>query len=475
MFSGFSGKKDFGQQQNELSQHISSSFGQSFGFLKSVQAIGSVDENIDKMITFLNQKLEFMDDVPSSQQSAKTLSSPDRMKLFISLGVVAIDSKTDTEQREHLQLRSLNTAKFYKKPVMDGMKQYFKEYISKLENLKAMTIDDYKVPENTGYQVELKNKLKIFINKTKYFIFDVYMNHYVQFIYLLFAINIYKTTESYFKLNAEQQKQLSVMDKTDNILKLTNQMQESDSVNFQKTKDSMNSLIQKIGDISKYNKPTQNEINQLKTLDDKAMKQGGSITTVADSVFEDIIAKHNQFFEIYKDTRDSMPDYFNNINELVMNKINYLQDLSNSIMTLQPEHFDIIKRTQQEVAKLSNQPELNKNYKINNNPLVKQLRDDLEVSINSTNQYAQTLQQENQNMINTVSNDPVTSAPAMSAPVTSAPVMSAPVTSAPAMSTPSATSTTSNPFSSTSGGFVRAGTLFPKNNYKKSKFPLKQK
>ena len=85
------------------------------------------------------------------------------------------------------------------------------------------------------------------------------------------------------------------------------------------------------------------------------------------------------------------------------------------------------------------------NYKINNNPLVKQLRDDLEVSINSTNQYAQTLQQENQNMINTVSNDPVTSAPAMSAPVTSAPVMSAPVTSAPAMSTPSATSTTSNP------------------------------
>ena len=43
-----------------------------------------MNENIDKMITFLNQKLEFMDDVPSSQQSAKTLSSPDRMKLFIS-------------------------------------------------------------------------------------------------------------------------------------------------------------------------------------------------------------------------------------------------------------------------------------------------------------------------------------------------------------------------------------------------------
>ena len=342
------------------------------------------------------------------------------------------------------------------------MKQYFKEYIGKLENLKSMSIDDYKVPENTGYQVELKNKLKIFINKTKYFIFDVYMNHYVQFIYLLFAINIYKTTESYFKLNAEQQKQLSIMDKTDNILKLTNQMQESDSVNFQKTKDSMNSLIEKIGDISKYNKPTQNEINKLKTLDDKAVKQGGSITTVADSIFEDIIAKHNQFFEIYKDTRDAMPDYFNNINELVMNKINYLQDLSNSIMTLQPEHFDIIKRTQQEVAKLSNQPELNKNYKINNNPLVKQLRDDLEVSINSTNQYAQTLQQENQNMIDTVSPNNMT--------------MGAPATSAPVISDPSATSATTNPFSgTTSGGFVRAGTLFPKNNYKKSKFPLKQK
>ena len=486
MFSGFSGKKDFGSQQNELTQHITSGFGQSFGFLKSVQAIGSVDENIDKMTTFLNEKIDIMDDIPSSKQSSKSIPNPNKMKLFISLGVVGIDSKTDTEEREHLQLNNLNTAKFYKKSILDGMKQYFKEYANKLTTLKNMTIDDYKIPENTGYQVELKNKLKIFINKTKYFIFDVYMNHYVQYIYLLFAINIYKTTESYFTLNAEQQKQLNLMDKTNKLLSMTNQLQESDSVNFQKIKDAMNNLIEKTSDISKYNKPTQDEINKLKSLDKNASNQsGGNIQTVADSVIESIITKHNHFFEVYKDTRNAMPDYFNKINDLIMSKIDYLQELSNNIMNLEPQHFDIMKRTNDELNKLFSQPELQKNYKIDNNPLIKQvmaekLSNDVNASINSTKQYAQTMQEETQNMIDTMVSPPLVEAkaPVVQPPVVKTPVVNAPVEKAPTQVTntnQSGSTVVVGPEFPTSGGFVRAGTLFPKNNYKKSKFPLKQK
>ena len=459
MFSGFSGKKDFGSQQNELSQHITSGFGQSFGFLKSVQAIGSVDENIDKMVIFLNQKIELMDDIPSSKQSAKSFANSDRIKLFISLGVVAIDSKTDTEQRDHLQLNNLSTAKFYKRPILDGMKQYFKEYITKMNTLKNMTIDDYKIPENTGYQVELKNKLTILINKTKYFIFDVYMNHYVQYIYLLFAINIYKTTESYFTLNMEQQKQLNLMDKTDKLITMTNQLQESDSINFTKIKDAMNSLIDKTSDISKYNKPTQDEINKLKSLDKNAINQnGGTIPTVADSVIEGIITKHNHFFEVYKDTRSAMPDYFNKINELIMSKVDFLKDLNNNIMKLEPKHFDIMRRTDNELNKLFSQPELQKNYKLDDNPIIKQMMvekmsNNVEASLNSTQQYAETIQQETSNMIDT-----------MASPVASSIV--------PPFNSPNSSDTTYNDTIIT-GGFVRSGTLFPKNNYKKSKFPLK--
>jgi hypothetical protein len=456
MFSGFNSKKDFGAQQSEFTQHLSSNFGQSLGFLQSVKQLGSVDDNIDNMSKFLEQKVEFIDDIPDANQGHKVVSDISKIKLFISLGVVDIESETDTAQRQHLQLNNLNTAKFQRKPVMNGMKQYFKEYIAKLNTLKGMSIDELKVPDNTGYQIELKNKLKVFINKTKYFIFDIYLNHYVQYMYLLFAINIYKTTESFFVLNAEQQKQLSLLDRTNQMLSYRDQIQANDSENFEKIKVAMNSLIEKTGDISKYNKPTQDEISKLKTLDGK--QSGGSIGTAADGIIESILDKHNHFFEVYKDTRNSMPGYFNDINELIVSKIEYLQELSNTIMTLEPEHFELLKKTNEELTKIYTAPDLQKNYKIEQNPIVKQNMDErlanmsknIADTINNSKQYAKTLQDETNLMI-TNTTQPITTLP---------------------MSSSQPIPTQQNPMFA-KGGFVRAGTVFPKNNYKREHFPLK--
>ena len=461
MFSGFSAKKDFGSQQSEFLQHLSSGFGQSFGFLQSVQAIGAVDENVDKLIAFLNRKIEFIDSIPDANQTAKPTNDLNKMKLFISLGAVNIESNTDTDRRDHLKLNKLNTAKFTKLPILQGMKQYFQEYSTKLNLLKEMSLDDYKIPENTGYQLELKNKLKVFINKTKYFIFDIYLNHYVQYIYLLFAINIYKTTESYFVLNAEQQKQLNLVDKTNKLLTSSNQMQANDAQNFSKIKDAMTNLIEKTADISKHNKPTQDEINTLKSLDEKQV--GGMIKTVADDIVEKIMEKHNHFYEVYKETRNTMPDYFMKINELIMTKITYLQELNNSIMTLEPKHYDILTKTNDELSKLFSIPELQKNYKIEDNPIVKQNMDktltnmskNIETSIETSKQYAKTLQQETSDMIRSMTPPVVT------------PTSSTPTSSTPTSSTP--TSFVSAPSMVTQGGFVRSSTLFPKNNYKKKK------
>lgn len=436
MFSGFNAKKDFASQQTEFMQHITSNFGQSFGFLQSVNQLGSVNENIDNMLKFLKQKVDFIEDIPDINSEHKLISDVNKIKLFVSLGVVDINSKTDTDQRLHLQLKNLNTAKFRRKPVMNGMKQYFDEYISKLTTLKDMSIDEFKIPDNTGYQLELKNKLQIFINKTKYFIFDIYLNHYVQYVYLLFAINIYKTTESFFILNAEQQKQLSLLDKTNKMLSYREQIQSNDSDNFNKIKAAMNSLIEKTADISQFNKPTNDEISKLKTLDTQS---GGSIGTVADEIIESILKKHNHFFEVYKDTRNAMPGYFNNVNDLVMSKINYLQELSNTIMTLEPEHYELLKKTNEELSKAYSVPELQKDYKIEQNAIVKQNLDerlanmsrDIKDTITNSEQYAKTLQRETDDMIKTTTPSSVKPDPVLS-----------------------------------QGGFVRSGTRFPPNNYK---------
>ena len=91
-------------------------------------------------------------------------------------------------------------------------------------------------------------------------------------------------------------------------------------------------------------------------------------------------------------------------------------------------------------------PELQKDYKIEQNPIVKKNMDerladmskDITDTITNSKQYAKTLQQETNRMIKTT--------------------------------TQPSTSVSTKPISVESvlaqGGFVRAGTLFPKNNYK---------
>lgn len=465
MFSGFSSssKTDFGAQQTEFLQHTSN-FGQSFGFLQAVNKLGSVNENIDNVIRFLEEKIKFIDDIPDTNQDHKAISDISKIKIFVSLGVVHIESKTDTEQRQHLQLNNLNTAKFQRKPVMNGMKQYFNEYITKLTSLKEMSIGELKIPDNTGYQIELKNKLQLFINKTKYFIFDIYLNHYVQYMYLLFAINIYKTTETFFILNAEQQKQLSLLDKTNKMLSYRQLIQTNDSDNFNKIKTSMNTLIEKTADISKYNKPTQDEIDKLKTLDGK--QTGGSIGTVADGIVESILDKHNHFYEVYKDTRNAMPGYFNDINELIMSKIEYLQELSNTIMTLEPKHYELLKQTNEELAKMYSSPELQKTYKIDENPIVKQninerlanMSHNIKETIDNSKQYAKTLQEETNSMIKTTT-------PSLQRRQPMSP-QQPPMSQQPTPNMMTLNTNEQEPVPIiASGGFVRDGTLFPKNNY----------
>ena len=232
----------------------------------------------------------------------------------------------------------------------------------------------------------------------------------------------------------------------------------------------------------------------MKTLDNQF---GGSIGTVADQIIESILEKHSHFFELYKDTRNAMPGYFNNINELIMSKIQSLQELSNSIMTLEPEHYELLKKTNEELSKIYSSPELQNNFKIEQDPIVKESMNDiigkisqnLNDTINNSKQYAKTLQNETNNMINTASTtmkpkqNIVTNANTASTTmkpkqniVTNANTTSTPiepqqdiVTNANTESTPE--EDVDSVFAK--GGFVRSGTRFPKKNYKIQKFPLK--
>jgi hypothetical protein len=278
-----------------------------------------------------------------------------------------------------------------------------------------MSIQKEVLPDQTSFQLELKTKLEQFLLKTKFFIFDIYLNHYVKFLYLLFAINIYKNAEAFFKLNAEQQKQISVLGKTTDLLKQYKIYDENDVSSFEKIKTYMDALIEQTGNISQFNKVSPEEEARLKDIQSSNQiksnpTSGGAgeydnINTAADTVISDIMEKHQHFHTVFRNTRNSLPQYFEMVNGLITEKIVRLQDLKNSIMVLLDRDMQLLKKTNVALSGLRNSKELALDYNINEDPAVKQnlvtrlddITKEIEDTIEQTKKYGSQLKQETVN------------------------------------------------------------------------------
>jgi hypothetical protein len=474
MFSFLSSKKDFDNNKNELNSHFNGSMNQAYGFMKSISNVDDININIDKMISFMIDKTRYIDQIPKRGTGFNAMKDVDNIRLFIALGLVRIQSDTHAQHKEHLKLNQLEAAKFEQKESIVGYKQYMNEYIDKLKKLRELSIDKEALPENTSYQIELKKKLELFILKTKYYIFDIYLNHYIQFTYLLFAINIYKNTEAFFKINAEMQKQLFLLGESDELLQKTSTVQDTDTENITNIKSHIDSLIEKVGTVSKFNLPEQKDIDKIQKINDSDPYTGSSgggvsthrsttkrrgkphkggdvpfVTTAADGTIKDVLAKHEHFYEVYKNTRLGMPAYFDSVNNLIMSKIKYLEDMKNDIMKLSPKQYALFDTVSKKFDSFFSTKEWSKDYNIKQNEIVNQ---NMEQRLNQ---------------ITTDIKDTMNNNYAYVKEMTSETDKQADILQAAPPPTPNINVEDPNTERLTTGGFVRSSTVFPKNNYER--------
>ena len=400
---------DFKEQESMVNKELKGNFNNSFGFMGSVREIIQVDEKIANMEEFINSKIKYLEEFKGiSESNSVNKQMTDNLRFFIAIGIIDTIS-SDKDQLNHIRMQSLNNANFKKTSLFEDMLTYLKEYSSKLKVLKDIVLDKG-VPENTGYQHLLQQKLHKFLNKTKYYIFDIYLNHYIQYVYLLFAINVYSKTEMFFKFNAEHQKEIALLSKTDDLIKARDTILVNDKDNINTIYGMITSLISKTDDIFTFNKPSDAQLKMLNTQKEQAGGNDSQIPTAADEIIQRLLEKHTHFYDVYKTTRDTMPLYFSKINEMVISKIDYLKELKNKIMVLEPKHYDLFLETDGLFSKMMAPKELAKSYRMQHDGVVastiesklKNITANIENHIETNSNFAKNLQKETEALSNTL-------------------------------------------------------------------------
>jgi hypothetical protein len=401
-----------------------------FKFLSEQNEIQNIDGNIDNMITYMTNNVVVLDKVPNDfRKTDQDIQIPiESKKMLISLGLTFIQSNNDALHKKHLQMEQLDTVQLSRRnPAFDGYYLYLKEYIKKLNELKEETIinTDKNTDPKSTYELSLEAKLKQLIQQNKYFIYDIYLNHYIQYVYLLFAISILNNTERLFKLNALQRKQISLLDKTEGLLKAIDNTNTND-------RDKITSVITPIDNLL-ANLNTHRTDNQLNDKEQQRLSVGGNdgtngINTIADKVIGQILEKHKYFFNVYRSTRDSMPLYFESINDMISGKLKEFTQLKEEIEKLSEVDIEIFNKVNAIFEKSKTKNELLEDYNIQN-----------EKPLSTIIEKIQDINNNMSTNIRTVGNELTKSQ-----------------------------SNQSNQ-SNQSGGFVRGTTMFPSNNYKINK------
>jgi hypothetical protein len=433
------------KQSDVFSNHIVEDIGKKFNFMNEPE-INNVDNIINNMVIFLKNKLELIKVFPESNTNQFSIlkgEQLDNVKILISLGLIEINSKNQDDKRNHFNLDQLENASFKKDASASLFIQYISEYIQKLEELKNFSLGDKSSTEfslskdnsvsNTTYQLKLDQTMTFFINKNKFLIFDIYLNHYVQYMYLLFAINVFKNAKSILEINASRQKKDIMLGKVLELSQVYNDLQtKDDKKNTDSLKQQLSILIEQFESIPKI------ESDNKKSGGGQEKCKGGSydsnISTMADNVINELFIKHKHFLNVFRKTRDSLPEYFNTINSLIIEKMTELKNLKTGITVLTAKEYEIVSKADKEMLEFFKKNDLQLDYDIKNNPSLKEtidnrlkkISDDIDSQLKATISQSKNLYKETDNIINDQTAIP----------------------------------------SQVFGGFVRGSTLFPKNNYK---------
>jgi hypothetical protein len=433
------------KQSDVFSNHIVEDIGKKFNFMNEPE-INNVDNIINNMVIFLKNKLELIKVFPESNTNQFSIlkgEQLDNVKILISLGLIEINSKNEDDKRNHFNLDQLENASFKKDASASLFIQYISEYIQKLEELKIFSLGDKSSTEfslskdnsvsNTTYQLKLDQTMTFFINKNKFLIFDIYLNHYVQYMYLLFAINVFKNAKSILEINASRQKKDIMLGKVLELSQVYNDLQtKDDKKNTDSLKQQLSILIEQFESIPNI------ESDNKKSGGGQEKCKGGSydsnISTMADNVINELFIKHKHFLNVFRKTRDSLPEYFNTINSLIIEKMTELKNLKTGITVLTAKEYEIVSKADKEMLEFFKKNDLQLDYDIKNNPSLKEtidnrlkkISDDIDSQLKATISQSKNLYKETDNIINDQTAIP----------------------------------------SQVFGGFVRGSTMFPKNNYK---------
>jgi ElaB/YqjD/DUF883 family membrane-anchored ribosome-binding protein len=251
--------------------------------------------------------------------------------------------------------------------------------------------------------------------------------------YLLFAINVFKNAKSILEINASRQKKDIMLGKVLELSQVYNDLQtKDDKKNTDSLKQQLSILIEQFESIPKI------ESDNKKSGGGQEKCKGGSydsnISTMADNVINELFIKHKHFLNVFRKTRDSLPEYFNTINSLIIEKMTELKNLKTGITVLTAKEYEIVSKTDKEMLEFFKKNDLQLDYDIKNNPSLKetidnrlkQISDDIDSQLKATISQSKNLYKETDNIINDQTAIP----------------------------------------SQVFGGFVRGSTLFPKNNYK---------
>lgn len=451
------------EQSDVFSNSIVKDMGENFNFMNE-PTIDTIDNIIDNMLTFLKDKLDFINTFPDSNttQFRGLDGKLENVKVLISLGLIEIKSDNLDDKRAHFNLQQLETASFKKKKSATLFIQYISEYIIKLEELKKLSVDEIQVTEsssskaNSTYELKLVQTMTFFINKNKFLIFDIYLNHYVQYMYLLFAINVFKNAKYILEINASRQKKDIMLKKVIELSQMYNELgTKTDKNNTDGLKKQLSTLIEQFENIQNVD---EEDNEQFKGGCDKkacSCSRGGkknkcqclkggssSVSTAADNVISNLLLKHKHFVDVFRKTRDALPEYFENINSLIIEKMTDLRNLKTSISVLTAQEYNIVSKADSEMLRFFEKHDLKLDYDIKNNPSVQdsisnaltKISSDIESQLNGTISQSKSLNNETGLTTNILNQQP-------------------------------SSSQTNIP--SSVGGFVRGSTLFPKNNYKR--------
>jgi cell fate (sporulation/competence/biofilm development) regulator YlbF (YheA/YmcA/DUF963 family) len=282
-----------------------------------------IDEHLANNVQFCEEILGILSKTSSGPSSSLFTSDGDNSNLEFLLSIGVLNLNPEPENLNAF-IKIDDNANFIQSTNAKQYQKYVTQYKNKLQQLQGLKLKLNEAPQSS-FQTNLHQQLNKILNEIKYYIFDVYFNNHLQFVYLLFAFNIISMSEINWKGTSQHSQHGILVKKAKEIV---------DEFEVKTTEEHN----KKLSDIRKKQEEIMTKIRSSPQF-------GGSTTAVvsdATAEIDRLIEKRNHFKEVYTKTRDSLKTYFDDINDIIFNLLNQLVELREHIADIEPSEYSAL-------------------------------------------------------------------------------------------------------------------------------------